>query len=69
MKKIVVLGGGFAGLEAAIYLKKENFDVTLVSDRDFFYIYPTSIWIPTRESELVMYVLIYKTYKKHMDLI
>ena len=49
MKKVLILGGGFAGLESAIYLKKEGFDVTLVSDREFFYIYPTSIWIPTGE--------------------
>ncbi|MBU1216519.1 FAD-dependent oxidoreductase [bacterium] len=49
MKRILILGGGFGGVEAAIYLKKNNYDVTLVSDRDFFYIYPTSIWIPTRE--------------------
>ena len=48
MKKVLILGGGFAGVEAAIYLKKEdNLEVTLVSDRDYFYIYPTSIWIPT----------------------
>ena len=47
MKKVLVLGGGFAGVEAAIYLKKQNLEVTLVSDRDYFYIYPTSIWIPT----------------------
>jgi sulfide:quinone oxidoreductase len=51
MKNILILGGGFAGVEAAIYLRKENYDVTLVSDRDFFYIYPTSIWVPTRETE------------------
>ncbi|WP_324171915.1 NAD(P)/FAD-dependent oxidoreductase [Sulfurimonas sp.] len=51
MKTILIIGGGFAGLEAAIFLKKENYDVTLVSDRDYFYIYPTSIWVPTRESE------------------
>jgi len=51
MKKVLVLGGGFAGVESAIYLKKgENLDVTLVSDRDYFYIYPTSIWIPTGET-------------------
>jgi len=51
MKKVLVLGGGFAGVEAAIYLKKqENLEVTLVSDRDYFYIYPTSIWIPTGET-------------------
>ena len=51
MKNILILGGGFAGVEAAIYLKKQKFNVTLVSDRDYFYIYPTSIWVPTRESE------------------
>lgn len=50
-KKVLILGGGFAGVEAAIFLKKENYEITLVSDRDYFYIYPTSIWIPTRESE------------------
>ncbi|MDQ7045209.1 MAG: FAD-dependent oxidoreductase [Sulfurimonas sp.] len=51
MKNILILGGGFAGVEAAIYLKKQKFNVTLVSDRDYFYIYPTSIWVATRESE------------------
>lgn len=51
MKKVVVLGGGFAGIDSAIHLKKLNYDVTLVSDRSYFYIYPTSIWIPTRKSE------------------
>lgn len=51
MKKVVILGGGFAGVDAAIHLQKMNFDVTLISDRDYFYIYPTSIWVPTRESE------------------
>jgi len=49
MKRVLVLGGGFAGVEAAIYLRKKELDVTLVSDRDYFYIYPTSIWIPTGE--------------------
>ena len=49
MKKVLVLGGGFAGVEAAIYLRKQELEVTLVSDRDYFYIYPTSIWIPTGE--------------------
>ena len=50
MSKVLVLGGGFAGLEAAIYLRKQSLEVTLVSDRDYFYIYPTSIWIPTGEA-------------------
>lgn len=50
MKKVLVLGGGFAGIEAAIYLRKQGVETTLVSDRDYFYIYPTSIWIPTGEA-------------------
>lgn len=50
MKKVLVLGGGFAGIEAAIYLRKQGIETTLVSDRDYFYIYPTSIWIPTGEA-------------------
>jgi len=51
MKKVLVLGGGFAGVDTAIHLQKMKYDVTLVSNREFFYIYPTSIWVPTRESE------------------
>ncbi|HHD77710.1 MAG TPA: FAD-binding protein, partial [Campylobacteraceae bacterium] len=50
MKNVLVLGGGFAGLEAAIFLRKYGFDVTLISERDYLYIYPTSIWVPTGES-------------------
>jgi len=46
-KRVLVLGGGFAGLETAIYLRKKKYEVALVSDRDYFYIYPTSIWVPT----------------------
>ncbi len=52
MKKVLILGGGFAGVDAAIHLKKSGLDVTLVSDRDFFYIYPTSIWIPTSKTTM-----------------
>ncbi|WP_345988892.1 FAD-dependent oxidoreductase [Sulfurimonas sp. HSL1-2] len=50
MKKVLVLGGGFAGVDAATHLRKKGYDVTLVSDRDYFYIYPTSIWVPTGEA-------------------
>jgi len=45
-KKILILGGGFAGVEAAIKIKKYGYRVTLVSDRDYLFIYPTSIWVP-----------------------
>jgi len=50
MARVLILGGGFAGVEAAIYLRKNDMDVTIVSDRDYFYIYPTSIWIPTGDA-------------------
>jgi len=46
---VLILGGGFAGVEAAIFLRKKGHKVTLISNRDYFYIYPTSIWIPTGE--------------------
>ena len=45
-KRVTILGGGFAGIEAAIFLRKKGIDVTLVSDRDYLFIYPISIWIP-----------------------
>jgi sulfide:quinone oxidoreductase len=46
MKKVVILGGGIAGVEAAIFCRKEGFDVELISERDYLFIYPISIWIP-----------------------
>jgi sulfide:quinone oxidoreductase len=52
MKKVVILGGGIAGVECAIFLRKYNFEVELISDRDYLYIYPISIWIPTKEKKL-----------------
>ena len=45
----LVLGGGFAGLEAAIQLRKSGLDVTLVSNRPYLFVYPTSIWVVTGE--------------------
>lgn len=47
MKNFIVLGGGFAGVEAAIKLRKYGYKVTLVSDRDYLFVYPISIWVPT----------------------
>jgi sulfide:quinone oxidoreductase len=48
-KNAIVVGGGFAGLEAAIQLRTAGLEVTLVSDRPYLWIYPTSIWIVTGE--------------------
>ncbi|MAG36892.1 MAG: hypothetical protein CL878_11715 [Dehalococcoidia bacterium] len=47
--KIVVLGGGFGGLESAFYLKMrlhDRADITLVSDQDYFLFKPNTIYIP-----------------------
>jgi len=49
MSKAVVLGGGIGGVEAAIDLRKRQFEVELVSDRDYLFVYPLAIWIPTGE--------------------
>lgn len=49
MTKAVVLGGGIGGVEAAISLRKKRFDVELVSERDYLFVYPLAIWIPTGE--------------------
>lgn len=46
MKKISIIGGGIAGIEAAIFCRKEGFEVELISERDYLFIYPISIWIP-----------------------
>ena len=47
MKKVLILGGGFAGVQTAIELQKKGiFEVTLVSDREYLYLYPISIWVP-----------------------
>ena len=52
MKRVLILGGGFAGIQSAIELqKKKIFDVTLVSDRDYLYLYPVSIWVPVHIKE------------------
>jgi len=48
MNHFLILGGGFAGVEAAIKLRKNGYKVTLVSERDYLFIYPISIWIPVK---------------------
>ncbi|UWX58547.1 FAD-dependent oxidoreductase [Chlorobaculum sp. MV4-Y] len=46
MKKVLILGGGIAGVAAAIAFRKRGFEVEVVSDREFVFIYPIAIWIP-----------------------
>lgn len=50
--KIVVAGGGFAGLEALFYLRHKlgsEAHLTLVSDQDYFLFKPNTIYIPFGE--------------------
>jgi sulfide:quinone oxidoreductase len=49
-RNALVVGGGFAGLEAAIQLRKAGLNVTLVSNRPYLFMYPTSIWVATGEA-------------------
>ena len=49
MEKVLVLGGGIGGVETAFAHSTKAFDVELISDRDYLWIYPISIWIPTKE--------------------
>jgi NADH dehydrogenase FAD-containing subunit len=47
--RIVVVGGGFGGLESAFYLRMKLQDrahITLVSDQDYFLFKPNTIYIP-----------------------
>ena len=50
MKSVIIIGGGIAGVEAAIYYRKEGFEVELISDRSYVFIYPIAIWIPVKTS-------------------
>lgn len=50
--RIVILGGGFAGLETAFYLRhklRDKVELTLVSERDYFIFKPNTIYIPFGE--------------------
>ncbi len=48
-KKVLILGGGLAGIEAAIKLRGKQFEIELVSNREYLFVYPISIWVPVRK--------------------
>jgi sulfide:quinone oxidoreductase len=47
----MVLGGGIGGVEAAIALRKKGYTVEVISERDYLFVYPLAIWIPTGEKD------------------
>ena len=47
--RVVILGGGFGGLEAAFYLRKragDGAEIVLISDRSDFIFKPNTIYVP-----------------------
>jgi len=63
-KKVLILGGGFAALESAIWLRKYGFDVTIITNREYMYVYPISIWIPTGEYSFEECIIDWKELQK-----
>ena len=51
MKKVLILGGGIGGVASAIAFRKKGFEVELVSERDYLFIYPLAIWIPVGKAQ------------------
>jgi NADH dehydrogenase FAD-containing subunit len=68
--RIVVLGGGFGGLEAVFYLRKRlgrHAELTLVSDRDEFLFKPNTIYIPFgKEPERFVFKLAPTLDRRHI---
>jgi sulfide:quinone oxidoreductase len=47
--KVVVVGGGFGGLESALYVRSrlpDEVDITMLSEDDFFLFRPNTIYVP-----------------------
>jgi NADH dehydrogenase FAD-containing subunit len=70
---ILVLGGGFGGLETAFYLKmklRDKANITLVSDRDHFLFKPNTIYIPFGlDPQELMIDLQAPTRRKHISFV
>ncbi len=54
---ITIVGGGFGGIKAALELSKnKNFNITIISDRDYFQYYPALYSTATGHSHLESWV-------------
>lgn len=71
--RVLVLGGGFGGLEATFYLRHKlgrAVDLTLVSERDYFLFKPNTIYIPFGEDpERFKIPLARPTRRKHIEFV
>lgn len=58
-RKILIIGGGFAGVRTALDLAKKNrdhFEILLVSDRDYLLYYPSMFQVVSHETSAHMYI-------------
>ncbi|UCH15159.1 MAG: FAD-dependent oxidoreductase [Bacteroidales bacterium] len=65
--RIVIAGGGFAGLETAFYLRHKlgnKINLTLISDQDYFLFKPNTIYIPFGETPEKFIIKLDKPVKK-----
>ncbi len=71
--RVLVLGGGFGGLESAYYLRwrlGDRVDLTLVSDRDHFLYKPNTIYIPFGLAPEKLHIdLVRPTRKRGIDFV
>jgi len=71
--RVVVLGGGFAGLETIFYLRHtlgDKVDLTLVSEHDYFLFKPNTIYIPFgHDPEKFKVDLMRPTRRKNIDFV
>jgi NADH dehydrogenase FAD-containing subunit len=71
--RVVVIGGGFAGLETIFYLRHtlgDGVDLTLVSDQDYFLFKPNTIYIPFgQDPEKFKIDLVRPTHRKNIEFV
>jgi sulfide:quinone oxidoreductase len=64
--QVLILGGGIGGVEAAIEARRHHLETLLISDREYLWIYPLSIWIPTGErSKETVKLPLFKLAQRH----
>lgn len=68
MKRVVIIGGGFAGSKAAMALEK-NFDTILIDNKDYFEFTPSILKIPARPDYIRKIRIKHSEYLKKTQII
>lgn len=66
-KKVIVIGGGFGGFKAVKGLLKKGFQVTLISEHDYFYFTPLLVEVVVRTLNFKDVSLKLTDYFKHQN--